>query len=75
MLPKGAPKYTWILGDTLHTVECEIIKSAYEQLDGNMMKIAELLGISKATVYRKVQMIYGPEFYQMRADRYNRNAL
>lgn len=58
----------------MDVIQTEIIKSAYDQLHGNITLMAKQLGVSKATMYRRVQAIYGAEFYAMRAQKYNRES-
>lgn len=69
------PKYTWVPGDRLDFIQNEIIKSAYIQTDGNLTLMSKQLGISKATMYRRMEQIYGVEFLAMRAKKFNRDIL
>lgn len=51
-------KYSGKLYQTIHALERDIIASALKEADGNKSKVAEILGISRPLLYRKMEL-YG----------------
>lgn len=55
-LPPGVSgANTEVSVDELHTVECRTIETALRQCKGHVSKAAKMLGISRATLYRKIE--------------------
>jgi transcriptional regulator of acetoin/glycerol metabolism len=54
-LPLAAPASAANVSQTLDEVEQDMIRSALERCAGNIQKTAEMLGLSRAALYRRLE--------------------